>query len=67
MRVYKVVLLNKNLPAKQGESMPPGASFVCDVMAEDIEALVEKLVKYILPVHAERRVLSIKETVTDVQ
>lgn len=67
MNVYKVVLLNKKFPAKQGESMPPGSSKAGDFMAEDIEELVRKLVDHVLPVHPDMRILSIKETVTDIQ
>jgi len=67
MNLYKVVLMDKGLEVRQGETLPPGKTYISNIMAEDIEKLVSKLVEYVLPEHQDMRVVSIKEYVTNVK
>lgn len=65
--LYKVVLMRKDLEVVQGISMPTGGTYIVNVAAPDMTTLVEKVVSHILPEHKDMRILSIKETVTNIR
>lgn len=67
MNLYRVVLMDMKLEARQGEALPQGSTFIVNIMAEDMESAVNKAVREILPEHRDMRIFSVKEAVTNIR
>lgn len=69
MRLYKVVFLDRAIPAnaKPGAPLPINNSKVYKISAQDFADLIRKLTNYAWEGTSDMRIVSIKELESDIQ
>lgn len=67
MRLYKVVLINSETEVNPTTNFNAGNSKILNISSPSIFELMDKLERYILPHESEKRIYSVKESLSEIQ